>query len=297
MTAPTARVPYELLSPARTSAAKDPGKTLTLVAKSAGTPTDAVVADAASWAAGDVAVDTSVSHTVTFTNAGDVDVPVGEVDADGDDAFEVTGGTCAAGLVLAPGATCTAVVTFAPERAGAASATLTLWPQGDADEAVVALSGNGIVPPPDSDDADPAPGSTGSGGSTGSTGSAGSTGGASTPGTPVAGAPASRTRSLTVGPLTAALLKAPALKGTAIQLGAFTCASRCRLKISGRITVSGKKTEVALTKVLPAKKATTLTIKVSSLPAEKLKKTGKGTLSLRYSVGGRSKVVSLKVTA
>ena len=289
-----ATVPYEL-TPDWTPTAKDTGKTYALVAQvvdSAGqisrsAPTTVTVtgdkytrliADVGSRAFGDLTVGGTASGTITITNRDDATVRLGTIVATGA-GFSATGGTCAAGLVLAPGATCTVVVAFAPAAAGAASGTLTVTPSGGADPATVALSGTGVaVPATPGTPATPAT--------------------PAVPTTPATPAKPSTTREHTIGALVAEVLKAPTLSSAgSIKLGSFTCARKCTVKVSGTITVGGKKTKVSATKTLSAKKAATLTIKLSSSLAKKLGKAGKGTLSLRIAVGSTSKVITLKVTA
>lgn len=70
------------------------------------------------------------------------------------DQFILGGTTCTAGLVLDPGESCSALVTFAPTNAGHQVALLRIFynqpppaPPGDA-EINAALSGDGIAPPP-----------------------------------------------------------------------------------------------------------------------------------------------------
>jgi Bacterial Ig domain len=291
-------VPYEL-SPTWTPSAKDTGKSYSLVAQvvdSAGqiarsAPTTVTVAgsrytrliaDVGSRGFGDVTVGQGAAGTVTLTNHDDTTVRVGAVAVSGA-GFAVTGGSCAAGTVLAPGATCTVVVGFAPGAAGAASGTLTVTPTGGDDPVAVALAGTGVavpvtVPPP----ATPAPPTVPVP--------------PAAPPAPPAPAPATSTRH-TVGVLTASVPKAPELSGRSIRIGTFTCATKCTVKVTGTLTAGGKKTKVSLTRTLSAKKATTLALKVSSSVAARLEKAGQGTLSLRIAVGGRSKAITLKVTA
>jgi hypothetical protein len=70
------------------------------------------------------------------------------------DQFILGGTTCSAGLVLDPGESCSALVTFAPTNAGHQTALLRIFynqpppaPPGDA-EIDATLSGDGIAPPP-----------------------------------------------------------------------------------------------------------------------------------------------------
>jgi hypothetical protein len=293
-------VPFEM-TPDWTPTDKDAGKTYSLVAQVvdssgqiarsapttvtvAGDKYTRLIADVGSRAFGELTagVGATATGTITVTNRDDTTVRLGTIGVSGS-GFAVGGGMCAAGLALAPGATCTVVVTFAPGGVGAATGTLTVTPSGGEDPITVALSGTGVAvvaAPPVVETPAPTPVPTPT----------------PIPAPPVT--PPSTTREHTIGGLTAELLKAPELSSAgSIKLGSFECAKQCTVKVTGTITVGGKKTKVSLTKKLSAGKATTVTIKLSSSLAKKLDKAGKGTLSLRITVGGKSKVITLKVTA
>ncbi|MEV8511851.1 choice-of-anchor D domain-containing protein [Dactylosporangium sp. NPDC051484] len=78
-------------------------------------------------------------ETVTVTNTGTAPATVQSVTASGD--FTVTT-TC--GSSIAPGANCTATVTFHPSAAGARTGTLSIRSTASNAEATVALSGTGV---------------------------------------------------------------------------------------------------------------------------------------------------------
>jgi hypothetical protein len=285
-------VPYEL-APIWTPTAKDAGKVYSLTAQVtdsagrvtttapttvtvAGAPFAALVAGAGSWAAGDVTVGSSATQTLTFSNADDAAMRLGDVRVSGA-GFSVTGGTCVAGKVLAPAASCTVGVAFAPDAAGAVSGTLTVTPLGAAGAAAVALSGTGVArateatpPPPPA----PAP-----------------------PATPMTPKPGQTPAPKTIGAVSVAFVKAPKLASTgAITLGTFACESTCTVKLTGALTVNGKRTTFTVTRTLSPGKATTLKVTLSSAARKALKKAGKGTLSVRVAQGGKSKVSTFTVT-
>jgi hypothetical protein len=282
-----AAAPYEL-SPTWTPTAEDAGRTYTLTAlvtdssgqvtttapttvTVTGTPFRALLADAGSWAAGNVTVGSTASQALTFTNADDVPLRIGGVTIGGA-GFSVTGGTCAAGRVLAAGAGCSVAVAFAPGTAGAASGSLTVAPAAG-DAAVVALSGTGVAKAVEAT-TPPA---------------------ATPPAAPKPPAPTPLTRK--IGGLTAELVRAPALsKAGSVKLGGFRCATRCTVKITGGLTVSGQRTAITLTRTLSAGRTTTLSLRLSSKVRQALAKAGKGTLTLKIKVGAKSTTLTLKVS-
>ena len=89
-----------------------------------------------------VAVDTQATRLVTITNPGDVDLVITEfrVESDADGSFAVlTGGP----LTVAPGATVSVAVAFAPKKVGAVAARLVAKTDSPSGEMVVQLAGNG----------------------------------------------------------------------------------------------------------------------------------------------------------
>ncbi|MGZ8259156.1 MAG: choice-of-anchor D domain-containing protein [Caldimonas sp.] len=88
----------------------------------------------------------SAAQTVTLANAGNAPLVLGPVAASA--GFAVAGGTCSTGVSLAPGASCTVAIAFAPTVAGAASGTLVFTHNANPSSATVALSGTASVPAP-----------------------------------------------------------------------------------------------------------------------------------------------------
>ena len=80
---------------------------------------------------------------MTVTNVGAAPVSVGNVSISGA-GFSVSG--IPSGLTLAPGATASLGVTFAPSSAGAVTGKITVAEQGSANLLAISLSGNGITP-------------------------------------------------------------------------------------------------------------------------------------------------------
>jgi hypothetical protein len=66
----------------------------------------------------------SAAQTVTLTNSGTANLVLSSV-ASNSGLFNLTGGSCAAGASVAPGASCSVTLTFAPTAAGAAGGVLT----------------------------------------------------------------------------------------------------------------------------------------------------------------------------
>ena len=92
---------------------------------------------------------TSGPETVTVSNDGEdgIDLELTSIDVTGD--FDIAGGDCAAGTVLADGETCTIDVTFSPSADGPATGSLSV--DSDADEVTndtVSLEGEGTEAPP-----------------------------------------------------------------------------------------------------------------------------------------------------
>jgi hypothetical protein len=110
--------------------------------------------------------------------------------------------------------------------------------------------------------------------------------------------PPATTVTVRVGSLTAALLKAATLSTSGqIKVGTVGCAKACTIKVRGHVTVNGKQLTVSTTKKMKVNATGTLTLRVSSALRTALEKSGKGTLSVRITVGTTSKVVTLKITA
>jgi hypothetical protein len=248
-----------------------------------GTPLVPFTADAGSWAAGAIAVGATASQRLMFTNNGDTALRIGSVAADGA-AFGVTGGSCAAGKVVAGGGSCSVDVAFTPATAGAATGTLTVTPAGaPQDAASVALTGTGVAPEAATPPATTPPATTTP---------------SPAPAPKPAPKPPARTATVRVGALTAALLKAPKLTTTGtLKLGTLTCAKACTVKVRGHVTAGGRRLAVSTTLAVKAGGTATLTLRPSPALRQALKKAGKGTLSVRLTVGTSSKVVTLKVTA
>ncbi len=90
---------------------------------------------------GDTVVNTSASQTVSIQNTGGVSVSLGIPTAS--NGFSVVNGC---GAALAPQASCSVQVTFAPKSAGAAHGLLTVPASVSGGSATDALSGNGVLP-------------------------------------------------------------------------------------------------------------------------------------------------------
>jgi cytochrome c553 len=93
---------------------------------------------------------TSAASTVTLSNTGNAALSLASIGIGGLQAAEfglVGGGSCAAGGTVAAGASCTVLVSFAPQASGARSATLTLTHNAAGGSSAVALSGTGAVAP------------------------------------------------------------------------------------------------------------------------------------------------------
>jgi uncharacterized protein (TIGR03382 family) len=90
----------------------------------------------------------AAAQQITVTNTGPVAVTLDAPRITGTHAadFNVAGGSCSAGLNLAPAASCTASIGFTAQAAGARSASLTLSATGAT--ATVALSGTGTAAAP-----------------------------------------------------------------------------------------------------------------------------------------------------
>jgi len=102
---------------------------------------------------GNVVVGTTVTKTITLTNAGDVGWSFAGVRSD-TSAVGVPGLPCA---TLAPGASCTATVSFRPTTTGPVNGTLTL--SGDAADIALSMTGTGVAARPVVTHVSPASGS------------------------------------------------------------------------------------------------------------------------------------------
>ena len=88
-------------------------------------------------------VGTGVMQSFTFSNTGDGDVVVGQLTMSGANAGAFTIMNGQGGFTIAPGASQTIHVRFAPARAGPKNATLTI-PSNDPDENPVLIALNGV---------------------------------------------------------------------------------------------------------------------------------------------------------
>jgi hypothetical protein len=89
---------------------------------------------------------TSSRQMLLVSNTGNATLTLGAISIAGTGSQDfVDGGSCSAGLLLAPGASCYLYISFDPTETGARSATLQIG------NSTVTLSGTG-VPPPDSGD-------------------------------------------------------------------------------------------------------------------------------------------------
>ncbi|HEY5814748.1 MAG TPA: choice-of-anchor D domain-containing protein [Solirubrobacterales bacterium] len=93
----------------------------------------------------------SAPHTFSVTNTGSLDLTISwlamvlYIHGD-EDQFELSGGTCASGLVLPPGHACTIEARFAPTRYGSLMGDLLIASDAPGSPYVVTLSGFGIRP-------------------------------------------------------------------------------------------------------------------------------------------------------
>ena len=94
---------------------------------------------------GDVTLGDSSSLSLTVRNDGAASLSLGDIGLDGAD-FSLGSDTCSQAMLTA-GASCIVQVNFAPSLAGARSGNVSVARTGG-DDAIVALSGNGIDPTP-----------------------------------------------------------------------------------------------------------------------------------------------------
>ncbi|MFN0299593.1 MAG: choice-of-anchor D domain-containing protein [Burkholderiales bacterium] len=91
---------------------------------------------------------TSAAQTVTVTNSGSNTVTLTAIALGGNNPNEFARlGTCANGLALAAGSTCTITATFTPALLGARNASVALVHSGAGSPQQIALSGNGVAAP------------------------------------------------------------------------------------------------------------------------------------------------------
>jgi flagellar hook-length control protein FliK len=109
-------------------------------------PQPAASLSASSLAFGTRAVGTtSPAQTVTLTNSGQATLTLGAIALGGAAAADFTrAGSCASGLAIAAGGTCTLQVAFAPTASGARNATLTVNSDAANGAQSVALAGTGV---------------------------------------------------------------------------------------------------------------------------------------------------------
>jgi len=88
---------------------------------------------------------TSSPQTVIFENTGDAALALSQTTYTASSPFTVTGGTCAGLTTLAPGATCTLAVTFAPTSAITYNGTIGVKSNGVVPSQIINLQGNGLV--------------------------------------------------------------------------------------------------------------------------------------------------------
>jgi hypothetical protein len=89
---------------------------------------------------------TSVGQVFTVSNTGNVDLNIGTLSLGGTNptAFSMSADTCSSATV-APGASCTVTVTFAPGSSGDLSASLSIPSNAPTSPDTIALSGHGMV--------------------------------------------------------------------------------------------------------------------------------------------------------
>lgn len=87
---------------------------------------------------------TSTTRSVVVTNHGNAPLRLSQIGTTGD--FARTGGTCGTTAGLAPGASCSVAVKFAPTRAGSRTGALSFTDNASSSPQHVALSGTGTAP-------------------------------------------------------------------------------------------------------------------------------------------------------
>jgi len=87
---------------------------------------------------------TSTAQTATLSNTGSAPLTLGTL-ATGSTEFVVSGGSCAAGGVVAAGGSCSVTVTFTPATAGSRSATLVITHNASGGQSSTSLSGSGVA--------------------------------------------------------------------------------------------------------------------------------------------------------
>jgi len=96
---------------------------------------------------GGVLLGTSSGLAIVVTNVGGAPVQLGYIGASGATPGDFTLGTGCNGLALAPGQSCVILIVFAPQAAGARSASLTIPSDASNGPTVVGLDGLGVVEP------------------------------------------------------------------------------------------------------------------------------------------------------
>jgi subtilase family serine protease len=142
----TVAVAANLASSARTGTITIDGQTLA-VTQAAGSGSLAHLnLSASSMAFGtDTVGMTSTGQTLLVSNTGDANLTLSSVSIVGTESTDFAdGGSCRAGLVLAPGASCYASISFDPTAAGARTATLQIAISGGGSTGVT-LSGSGVA--------------------------------------------------------------------------------------------------------------------------------------------------------
>lgn len=132
--------------------------TLTIAHDAAGSPGTVALAGSASAAPAPVASMTAALNfgsvnvgstgspqSATLSNTGPAPLSLGTVSTGGSSDFTVTGGTCASGASVAPGASCTVSVSFSPTAAGARSGTLTVTHNAAGGQSTTSLGGTGVA--------------------------------------------------------------------------------------------------------------------------------------------------------
>lgn len=130
---------------------------LSITHNAAGSPGEVSLAGNATPAAAPVAaltaalsfgsVDVGASSTAqaaTLSNTGNATLAVAAIATDSAD-FAVSGGTCAAGASVAPGASCTIAVVFRPKAVGARSGSLVVTHNAGSGRSSASLSGTGVA--------------------------------------------------------------------------------------------------------------------------------------------------------
>jgi len=116
------------------------------VAVVAGTPTATLSAASLTFASTSVGVAAS-TQSVTLTNSGTVGLVLAATAVSASD-FAVTANACAAGLNVAPSASCTLTISFLPTAVGVRSGSVTISHNASPATSTISLSGTGAAAPP-----------------------------------------------------------------------------------------------------------------------------------------------------